>query len=48
MGAGAAQDVDMQRALETIAIAFVASGIVWFVAVHVATVLRAIRNRRKR
>ena len=38
----------MQTALETIAIAFVASGIVWFVAVNVATLVRAVRDRRKR
>jgi hypothetical protein len=38
----------MQTALETIAIAFVASGIVWFVAVHVLTFAREIRERRKR
>jgi hypothetical protein len=38
----------MQVALETIAFAFVAFGVVWFVAVHVVTVVRAIRERRRR
>jgi hypothetical protein len=38
----------MQAALETIAIVFVASGVVWFVAVHVVTFVRAIRERRRR
>ena len=38
----------MEAVLETVAIAFVATGVVWFVAVHIAAVVKAIREKKGR
>jgi len=38
----------MQTALEIIAMGFIGAGVVWFVTVHIATILDGVRERRKR
>jgi len=38
----------METVLKIVAMGFIGVGVVWFVTVHVATIMDGIRERRKR
>jgi hypothetical protein len=42
------RNVAMLAVLETVAIAFVSAGVVWFVAVHIVAFIKGVREQRKR